>query len=236
MTELTDAALAAWLQDGPESGPPESLARTLAQTRTIRQRPGWLVPDPWPSRRPWPFASPAMAALSVLLIAALLAVTALVASLARPRTPFDNDPIPLSPGLTSELLQQVEGLRFRMDPVPAGAPAPRITAETAAEIADQRFLESLRAHAVPLNDPARPDGVIRRTVTDQQTGAMSFAWVVTYRWETQWDCRDDAGELVLPTTCYGWDTWLVDDQTGTLVTGFSLANSRATAVPTSTVP
>ena len=47
MTEPTDRAFVAWLLDGPETGPPEGLARALEQTRRTTQRPGWLVAERW---------------------------------------------------------------------------------------------------------------------------------------------------------------------------------------------
>ena len=38
----TDSRLAAWLEDGPTSGPDDALADALARVRSTRQRPGWL--------------------------------------------------------------------------------------------------------------------------------------------------------------------------------------------------
>ncbi len=47
MTETTDRALRAWLEQGPDRGPSEGLARALAATRRTPQRPGWSFPERW---------------------------------------------------------------------------------------------------------------------------------------------------------------------------------------------
>src|SRR4051794_21539426 len=94
MIERTDAALVAWLQDGPASAPPEPLARTLALTRSTRQRPRLLIREHWTFGQPIFTNRPAIAAVVALMLVGLLAAAMVVASLAGLRTPFDVDPAP----------------------------------------------------------------------------------------------------------------------------------------------
>jgi Tol biopolymer transport system component len=47
MNEMTDRALRAWLEQGPDKGPSEGLARALAATRRTSQRPAWTFPERW---------------------------------------------------------------------------------------------------------------------------------------------------------------------------------------------
>jgi hypothetical protein len=94
MIERTDAALVAWLEEGPASARPEPLARTLALTRSTRQRPRLLVREHWTFGRPIFTNRPAIAAVVALLLVALLAAAMVVASLAGLRTPFHVDPAP----------------------------------------------------------------------------------------------------------------------------------------------
>ena len=227
MTDVTDAALAAWLREGPESGPPEPLARTLALTRSTRQRPGWLVRERGLAPRAWPARQPALAAMVVVVLAALLAAALVIAAVGRPTTPFDNDPIPMPPTLSVEVEQHIAGYGYRLDPVPADAGEPRISASQATEIAERRFLDSLRAHATPVHDPTHPEGVVRRQLYDPNDGSVQVVWLVTYRWQTEFECRTADGT---PDVCPGWDAWVIDDQTGDVVTGFSLVNARAGTV------
>jgi TolB protein len=73
MTDPTERAFAAWLLDGPDVGPPEGLARAIAQTRRTRQRPGWLVAERWlPMDQPMQRVLPPRPAI-LLLVAALIA-------------------------------------------------------------------------------------------------------------------------------------------------------------------
>src|SRR3954447_13655559 len=94
MIERTDAALVAWLQDGPASPPPEPLARSLALTRSTRQRPRLLVREHWTFGQPIFTNRPALAAAVALLLVGLLAAAMVGASLAGLRTPFDVNPAP----------------------------------------------------------------------------------------------------------------------------------------------
>ena len=71
-----DAAVSAWLQDGPELGPVEGLEEILSETRAVRQRPARTFPSHWlpmsldrgpgALRRPTPL-------LVVLVLAAVIA-------------------------------------------------------------------------------------------------------------------------------------------------------------------
>ena len=75
-----DAAVSAWLQDGPELGPVEGLEAILSETRAVRQRPARTFPSHWlpmsldrgpgALRRPTPL-------LVVLVLAALIAAVVL---------------------------------------------------------------------------------------------------------------------------------------------------------------
>jgi len=92
MNKTTDQALVAWLHEGPESGPRESLERALAATRRTSQRPGWTFAERWlpvqltmarmPSLRPL---------ISIIVLALLLvaiAATALLIGSTRVPPPF----------------------------------------------------------------------------------------------------------------------------------------------------
>jgi Tol biopolymer transport system component len=92
MNKTTDQALAAWVLEGPDSGPRESLDRALAATRRTSQRPGWSFPERWlpmqltlartPSLRPFL----AIVVLALLVIA--IAATALFVGSKRVPPPF----------------------------------------------------------------------------------------------------------------------------------------------------
>jgi Tol biopolymer transport system component len=92
MNKTTDQALVAWLHEGPESGPRESLERALAATRRTSQRPGWTFLERWlpmqltlartPSLRPLI----SIIVLSLLLVA--IAATALLIGSTRVPPPF----------------------------------------------------------------------------------------------------------------------------------------------------
>jgi dipeptidyl aminopeptidase/acylaminoacyl peptidase len=74
MTEPTDRAFVAWLLDGPETGPPEGLARALDETRRTTQRPAWLVAERWlPMDQPMQRVLPSRPLLLLLLVALLAA-------------------------------------------------------------------------------------------------------------------------------------------------------------------
>ena len=83
MTLPYDRDIAAWLADGPDSGPAEPLASALAVTRRTRKRPRWTFPERWlpmqlTMRRPVAPRALVYLALLALLIAALGAAIALL--------------------------------------------------------------------------------------------------------------------------------------------------------------
>ena len=93
MNKTTDQALTAWLLEGPETGPRESLERALAATRRTSQRPGWTFLERWlpmqltmsraPVARPFLFL-----ALVALLVFALVAGLLIAGSQRRVPPPF----------------------------------------------------------------------------------------------------------------------------------------------------
>ena len=95
MTEAMDRALTEWLREGPEQGPVDGLARTLAASRRTRQRPGWTFLERWlpmqlTLQRPVVPRAVVYLALLALLIAAFVAVALLL-----PGKPVV--PLPLGP-------------------------------------------------------------------------------------------------------------------------------------------
>ena len=73
--------LADWLQHGPERPPADGLARTLAATRQVRQRPAWSVSEWWlpTGHARWSGPIPRLvlvALLAVALLGALVAISA----------------------------------------------------------------------------------------------------------------------------------------------------------------
>jgi WD40-like Beta Propeller Repeat len=93
MNKTTDQALAAWLSEGPEVGPRDSLERALAATRRTSQRPGWTFPERWLPMQLTMQRMPAMRpafyiALVALLAIALLAALAFVGSQRRLPAPY----------------------------------------------------------------------------------------------------------------------------------------------------
>ncbi len=97
MNETPNRALHAWLEQGPEQGPSEVLARALARTRTTSQRPAWTYPERWipvqltmaRAMVPRPVLYAFLAALLAVLVvaAALLAWTPESPATTRPRRP-----------------------------------------------------------------------------------------------------------------------------------------------------
>jgi Tol biopolymer transport system component len=92
MNKSTDQALAAWLHEGPESGPRESLERALAATRRTSQRPGWTFPERWLPMQLTMARMPSLRPLISIIVLALLlvaiAATALLVGSTRVPQPF----------------------------------------------------------------------------------------------------------------------------------------------------
>jgi hypothetical protein len=89
-----DATVAAWLGEGPESGPRHGLARALAATRRVEQRPAWRFPQRY---LPRPLAQlgprihvPVAGVALVLTLLLLVLLLALASAGTRPpvRLPF----------------------------------------------------------------------------------------------------------------------------------------------------
>ena len=92
MTLPHDSQIAAWLADGPDQGPSESLTRALAATRRTRKRPRWTFPERWlPMQLTMartPSLRPILAIVMVALLIVALAATALfIGSQRRPLPP-----------------------------------------------------------------------------------------------------------------------------------------------------
>jgi Tol biopolymer transport system component len=79
MNKTTDQALAAWLQEGPDLGPRESLERALAATRRTSQRPSWTFPERWLPMQLTMARTPSLRPLVTIVVLALL-VAAIAAS------------------------------------------------------------------------------------------------------------------------------------------------------------
>jgi len=100
----SDSRLAAWLEEGPTSGPNDALADALARVRSTRQRPGWLERlkgDPMETTwraRPVPSARMALVLLIALLVLALGASLVIVGSrLLAPPRPDPNNGVVIAP-------------------------------------------------------------------------------------------------------------------------------------------
>jgi Tol biopolymer transport system component len=87
MSDHIDRMVGDWLSDGPERGPRDGLERTLAATRSVRQRPWWAASNRWPALVPSIGRAP-VALWAVLLIALLLGIAAIALIVgSRPRLP-----------------------------------------------------------------------------------------------------------------------------------------------------
>ena len=92
MTTTDDHALRAWLADGPERGPRETLDAALARTRQTSQRPAWAIPERWLpmqlTMRRTNVLRLVPIGILVLLLTAILVVTAVVATRRHVPAPF----------------------------------------------------------------------------------------------------------------------------------------------------
>jgi Tol biopolymer transport system component len=81
MNEMTDRALRAWLEQDPDRGPSEGLARTLAATRRTSQRPAWIFPERWLPMQLTMARATVPRPVFYAFLAALLAVAVVAAAL-----------------------------------------------------------------------------------------------------------------------------------------------------------
>lgn len=92
MNQQVDRTFAAWLREGPETGPSEAMGRAFDAIHRTGQRPRWAVADWWiPTRlaiQPAAASRPVLLVVAVLLAAAVVAGLLLAGTPPRPAPPF----------------------------------------------------------------------------------------------------------------------------------------------------
>ena len=89
-----DARLAAWLEEGPTSGPDEVLSRTFARARSTRQDRVWLDRIPQPTRFQMMSATISLTAVAVLALAVGVALAPDTPEVAAPAPSASPSPAP----------------------------------------------------------------------------------------------------------------------------------------------
>lgn len=118
-----DQQIARWLADGPDEGPPESLARALAATHRTRKRPRWTFPERWiPMQLTMARTRglrPILAVVMLVLLTVALVATALVIGSQR------REPPPFGPARNGAIVYHQDGDLFIADQL-GGTPRPLV--------------------------------------------------------------------------------------------------------------
>ena len=234
MNDPLDRMLDAWLLEGPERGPGGGLDRAFDASRRASQRPAWFFLERWlpmVSSRHMYVVRPLVYLTSLaLLIGLLVGGAVLIGSALKEDGPpipiVDNDPIPPAADMQANLDMMVRGWGYGWREVGPFAPAPRLSPEQATRIAGAHFLKALRDNDLPTQDVTVPDGLIRREFTNTlERRPPVNVWVVFFEADSGINCISETGDgsdTGGPGRCRLMDAILVDDQTGEIVSGFSL--------------
>jgi Tol biopolymer transport system component len=201
MNESMDQELAAWLHEGPESGPREGLERALAATRRVGQRPEWTLPERWlPVQLTMTRTRSQRAILAVLLLAlltvALVAAALYIGSQRREMPPplFRNGAVVYAADGDLFIADQLGGMPRPLVAGPENDSDP-VFSPQGDRIAFVRSVQDETGRIDPLEDmlmTVRPDG------SDVTELAMPGS-VASFDWSP------DGGALLVMTYAHGGD-------------------------------